>query len=452
MKTLHPTLLLFGILFISVSGCKDRHSSSSSLPEANYPCENGLAAGTFSCDNISLYAHITVEDLGGFRANDIWGWTDPQTNTEYALVGLYDGVAFVDISDPNNPVVIGKLPESTVAAKYNVLNDPDYEACTIGIGSSEMAKNVSQGSAWRDLKVYRDHLYVVSDAQTHGMQVFDLTRLREFDGEALEFDSYSIYTKIANAHNIVINEQSGFAYAVGATNTEFEDCTNGGLHMIDIRDPRHPSFAGCYEDATPPRRRSNSAYIHDAQCVIYDGPDSEHNGKEICFSAAERSAVISDVTDKSNPVTLGFTTNPGMHYAHQGWVTDDHSYYLMNDELDELDLGRNTETHVFDIRDLDNPTFVGSFQHETVTIDHNLYIKENLAYLTNYTAGLRVLKLTDLANANMEEIAFFDTQPSEETEDEVSFTGTWSNYPFFKSGIIIVSDIEDGLFILKPEY
>ena len=80
--------------------------------------------------------------------NDIWGWTDPQTNREYAIVGMSNGTSFVDISNPENPSYLGRLPTQT------------------------------SNSTWRDIKVYQNHAFIVSEASGHGMQVFDLTELR----------------------------------------------------------------------------------------------------------------------------------------------------------------------------------------------------------------------------------------------------------------------------------
>lgn len=416
-----------------------------------YPCEDGMADGKYPCENIGMYAHIPLSEFDTERLNDIWGWTDPQTEKEYALVGLYNGVSFVDVSDPKTPVIVGSLPETSFSAKRLNLETADFEICEFGIGSTPEAKSLTEGSVWRDLKVYDDHLFIVSDAQSHGMQVFDLSGLREFEGTPLTFSEDAIYTKISNAHNIVINEESGFAYAVGATNSVNEefvnDCNEGGLHMIDISNPKAPVFAGCYRNTDAPRRRAGSAYIHDAQCVQYAGPDADYQGSEICFNAAERSVDIADVSDKSNPVHLGFAANPNVQYSHQGWLTEDQAYFIMNDELDELNLGRNTKTHVFDVRDLDNPEFVGSFDHITRTIDHNLYVKKGHTFLTNYTSGLRILENRDLSDAEFTQVGFFDTTPR---NNVVDFQGTWSSYPYFESGIIIVSDIFGGLFILNP--
>lgn len=451
MRVHFPAFYL--ILFFAFVSCKDNSlSQKAAVFTEAFPCEDGLANGIYPCENVGLFAHLTVEELGGNRVNDIWGWTDPQTGTEYALVGLFDGVSFVDISDPNNPIVVGKLNESSVATK---LIGPDAEeafpACTFGIGDSPAAKNVVQGSTWRDVKVYQNHAFVVSDGQLHGMQVFDLTRLRDYDGTTLVFEEDAFYDEFDNAHNIAINEATGYAYAVGVTSAEICGSRNGtGLHIIDINTPKNPTFAGCFIDPETEIEGSLSAgigYIHDTQCLNYEGPDNDHQGKEVCVSSAEGSVVITDVSDKSNPTTIGFSGVTGMQYSHQGWLTEDQRYFLMNDELDETRLGRNTRTYIWDLVDLDNPEFLGYYTHETPTIDHNLYIKDDVVYQSNYTAGLRIFRTENLQNLELDPIGFFDTQPTDETKN---YSGTWSNYPFFESGVLVVSDINDGLFILQP--
>ena len=119
----------------------------------------------------------------------------------------------------------------------------------------------------------------------------------------------------------------------------------------------------------------------------------------------------------------------------------------MNDELDERNLGRGTKTYIWDVRDLDEPEFIGYFEHTTFSIDHNLYIKDNYVYETNYNSGLQILDASDIANANLNRVAYFDTQPM---TDASNFHGTWSNYPYFESGMVVLSDIETGLFIVRP--
>lgn len=464
-------LLFFVLSAMLFAGCEIEHINSESenntqegtnddsfyklVLKENYPCDDGLADKQYPCNNIGLFAHLTPEELGGETVNDIWGWTDPKTGIEYALVGLNDGVSFVSLQDPNHPVVIGKLQESNMAQKLAPIASVEeaFPACVFGIGSSSLAKTVTMGSIWRDVKVFDTYAFVVSDGQIHGMQVFDLTRLRDFNGTFMVFQEDAFYDKLGNAHNIIINEQSGFAYAVGVTSAELCGSRNGtGLHIIDINSPLEPTFAGCYidpETEIPNSINAGVGYIHDAQCVNYEGPDQEHFGKEICFSSAEGSLVITDVTDKTSPNTISYKGHPDMQYSHQGWLTEDQRYFLMDDELDEANLGRYTKTYIWDLKNLDDPIFVGYYTHDTPTIDHNLYIRYNYVFQSNYTSGLRVLKTGDLSAAELTLFAYFDTQPSDQS---VNFKGSWSNYPYFESGIVIVSDIYDGLFVLKPNF
>ena len=132
------------VLCLCALSCKDKGNDT---PIANFPCDNGLASDIYECSNIDLYSVVSAEELGGNNLNDIWGWTDSQTNKEYALVGLTDGISFVDVTDPNTPIVIGKLNESTTASKFKIpVDDISYAACAVGIGDTEYAKSNTQAS------------------------------------------------------------------------------------------------------------------------------------------------------------------------------------------------------------------------------------------------------------------------------------------------------------------
>ena len=382
-------------------------------------CEDGTAYA-FSCKDVDLVSFISVADISttrGVKMNDLWGWTDPETGTEYVLAGRNDGTVFLDISNPSMPVYVGELPKTAS----------------------------SPGSVWRDIKVYKDHAFIVADAAGHhGMQVFDLRQLRDADPTEMPitYSESAHYDGIHSAHNIVINEETGFAYSVGSSSGG--TTCGGGLHMIDIREPLNPTFAGCFADEST--GRSNTGYTHDAQCVIYKGPDVEHQGKEICFNANETALSIADVSDKENPIALSTAGYPNVGYMHQGWLTEDHKYFFTNDELDELqDKVSNTRTLIWNVEDLDDPQLAKEFLLSTIASDHNLYIQDDFMYQSNYISGLRVLDITDVENP--QEVGYFDTVPL--GEDVPSFGGSWSNYPFFKSGIIAVTSNAEGVFLLK---
>ncbi len=382
-------------------------------------CDQGTAA-RFDCSAVDLLSFLPVSAMGGTRGvevNDVWGWTDPDTQREYALVGRYDGTSIVDITDPLNPVYVGNLPLHAGA----------------------------WGNVWRDIKVYEDHAFIVSDgAGPHGMQVFDLRQLRGVRNAPVEFTETAHYDRINSAHNIVINEETGFAYSVGSSQGG-ETC-GGGLHMIDIREPGNPTFAGCFADATTGRRKTG--YSHDAQCLLYDGPDMTYRGHEICFGANETALSIADVTDKSNPVAVSMAEYPNVGYSHQGWISEDHRYFFMNDELDELQ-GKvtGTRTLVWDITDLDDPILASEFYGTTEASDHNLYVRDNLMYQSHYFAGVRIVDVSDPVNPR--EIGYFDTVPGD--NNKPGFGGSWSNYPYFKSGVLVVTSGREGMFVLKKK-
>lgn len=412
MKAFARTLyvLLLSAIFSACGGDSAAPAAAPAPPPASALgvgpeiCSNGSAGG-FPCSGIDLRKRMPIAAMDGTGGNDIWGWFDAQSGKEYALMGLENGTAFIDVSNPEAPVFLGRLPTATVA------------------------------SPWRDIKVYQDHAYIVADnAGAHGMQVFDLTRLRDQVG-AQTFSADLVYSDFESAHNIAINEDTGFAYVVGT-----ETC-GGGLHMIDISTPINPLFAGCHFVVSEPHPGT-----HDTQCVIYQGPDAEHANREICINSDLDRVSIVDVTDKGATVTISTATYPQLGLVHQGWLTEDHRFFLLGDEGDESNFGVPTRTHVFDLSDLDNPQYVFAYEAATFAIDHNLYVLGNRVFQANYESGLRVLEFADLANRELMEIAFLVTYP---TNISGGFPGAWSVYPYLPSGNIIVSDGTNGLFILS---
>ena len=362
-------------------------------------CVGGLA-GAYPCLNTDLASRVTPAAMGGSAANDIWGWRDPVTGTEYAIVGLKEGTAFVDLSDPYHPVVTGTLPSSTG-------ND-----------------------VRRDVRTWGDHAYVVSQASGHGLQIFDLTTLRTAPAGST-FAATATYLGFGIAHNISVNLDTGYAYVQGS------DTCSGGPHVLDLTDPVAPAFAGCV---------SEDGYSHDGQCVTYHGPDADYLGREICFQSNIDALTIFDVTVKASPVLVSRNTYAGSSYAHQGWPTDNHRWFLLGDEFDERDFGHGTRTWIWDLSDLDAPVLQG-FDEQGESIDHNLFVQGEHVFQANYTSGMRVLRMGDLSQLELGRVASFDTWPS---NDALTFKGAWGVYPFLPSGNVIVSDRSRGLFVLTP--
>ena len=374
-------------------------------------CAEG-AVESFDCNDIELLAYIPIslltapEAARGIRANDNWGWTDSETGREYALVGRNDGTSFIDITDPTNPVLIGDLPKTP---------------------------NTPRSQLWRDIKTYGDHAFIVADgAGAHGMQVFDLARLRDVLDPPVVFDPDLLYqgdglNVVESSHNIIINEETGFAYLTS------RGCA--GMHMVDISEPMEPTFVGCSEPGG----------THDAQCIVYRGPDESYRGREICLRMSGNRFQISDVTDKSSPLELSTASHPNPAYMHQGWVTEDHRYFIMDDESDVIAGNvETTRTLIWELDDLEDPILVKEFFGSLPASAHNLYVKGDFTYQANYRYGLHILDISDPLNPV--EVGMFDTSPF---ETGPGFGGAWSTYPFFDSGTILVTSMQEGLFMLK---
>ncbi len=333
-------------------------------------------AGGFPAENVSLYSHLTLEDLGAKFAEDCWGYTSP-SGREYAIIGLSQGPGFVEITDPTNPVIV------------DIVN--------------------TQNKA-RDMKVYGHSVYTSSEGGP--LNVIDMSRIDE--GIVTLVNSFPE----GGTHNVVVDEVSGFLYlAIG-----------GPLVALDLANPEVPVFAGIWDGQT-----------HDAQVVTYT--QGKYAGRQIAFVFAgwDGTLDIVDVTDKSSMFLMGSTSYPNATYTHQGWLSDDRHYLYVDDEIDGIQ-----RTSIFDVSDLSNPTFISDFSSTVQTsIDHNLYVRDGFIFEANYTSGLRVFNACDPVNPV--EVGFFDTFPG---NDNAEFSGAWSNYPFFPSGTVIISDRSGGLFVL----
>lgn len=403
------------------------------IATAQTPCVNGFATvggKSYPCNGLTLQSYISAATMGAAEAQDSWGWTDPQSGKEYAIVALDNGTAFVDISNPTSPKYLARL-------------------------NSQVAS-----SLWRDVKVYKNFAFIVSDANgNHGMQIFDLKRLRTLTGSPavtytksqtdgnLYWDGTQSFKK-GSAHNIVINEVSGYAYILGS-----QGFNSGGPIIVKLDSNNN----GIPNDPVIVKLYSTLGYCHDAEVVTYDGPDPDYQGREImigAFSGSNKIEII-DFTNKNNPIAISSVTYTSQFYTHQGSFTKDKRFFIAGDEKDEELAGLNTRTLVFNVEDLDNPTLFYTYSGPTPAIDHNGYVRGNRFYLANYAAGVRIMKVDGLYNQtpSMTEINYFDCFPQ---NNNASFNGTWNVYPYFTSGNLVATGFGDGningdggLFVIK---
>ncbi|KAI5803614.1 hypothetical protein DFH27DRAFT_481285 [Peziza echinospora] len=376
-------------------------------------CTNGKS-GVYSCSNVDMHGFLSHQALGSTtrEGNDIWGWVDPTSKREFVVAGQTDGTAFAEVLADGSLKYWGRLPTATVS------------------------------SIWRDVKVINGYAYIGAEASGHGLQVFDLRKLLTLTA-AKTFTTSEVtarHTGFGNSHNIVAHEATNTIYAVGSNKC------SGGLYMLDVSNPAKPVSLGC---------ASTDGYVHDAQCVIYSGPDTTYKGKEICFGYNEDTLTIYDVSIKTSIKIISRTAYSGSSYTHQGWLANAaQTHLLLDDELDEQDNNlSNTTTYIWDITKLSKPVLTGNYKSTTKSIDHNLYVVGTKAYMSNYASGLRIVDISTVASqptgAGMKEVGYFDVYPEDDASPGNIFNGAWSVYPYFPSGFVVINSIERGVFSVK---
>ncbi|ROT38943.1 hypothetical protein SODALDRAFT_276544 [Sodiomyces alkalinus F11] len=423
--------------------------NSSHWPRLSYTkCVNGYAEAVpgdplhkFKCRNIDLYDFINHATLGspnteyrGKSGSSSWGWTDPESGREFIVSGMYDGCAMIEILPEGRMLHLGFLP------KYSPVSDRAY---------------------WTEIRPYRHYMLIGSELADHGVQIFDMRKLLDIDpAEApVTFDNDKDLTghfietlPLGRSHNVVVNEEANYAAAVGVTPRN-QGCM-GGLYFFSLEDPSNPVPLGC---------DGKDGYVHDAQCLIYRGPDEKYFGRDICYGYNEDTLTIYDVTDKSDTKIISRTSYEGAEYTHQGWVNDLNwqEWLFMDDEYDEVDKSGPAGdgypvTYIWDIRSLENPKQTGLYKGTVKSIDHNQYVVGDLIFQSNYAAGLRVYDISsvpeDPTGNGVCEIAYFDIYPEDDDLPGggiIEFSGSWSSYAMFPSGFVFINTIERGGYLVK---
>lgn len=410
-------------------------------------CEDGMAAGVFPCHKVDLDAFVPLTDLDVTFVNDIWGWEDNVTGMQVAIVGAIEGTVFLDVTDGRNPVHLGTLPPPS-----SVAGDP--------------------GNLWGDIRVYQDVAYIGSEALNFdellagdvsggfGVQIVDLAQFRGATG-AVDVELADRIDEISQSHNLSINVDTGRLYVLGSIAHDTPCAQDvgfpvplgtGGAVVYDLTDPLEPGMIGCLD---------LDMYNHDVQCVVYHGPDADYTGREICVGSNEMAVRVYDATDIDDVQVLGtleyldvdFTddTSDGLfpgapaYYTHQGWFSEDHTFFFLGDELDEAQQGSPRTTYIWDFTDLDAPQLVSNFTDGNTSIDHNMFVLEGLLYQANYTAGLTIYDAWKAGQGRLTQRGYFDTFP---VDDRTDFFGAWGTYPYFGDGKVVVTSSDEGVFVL----
>jgi len=371
-----------------------RKFTFSALAAAVVACLAPTSQAQFTSNKVRLAANINLTTFNASSGNSCWGYISP-SGREYALMGLSNKLAFVEITDPDHP---------------------DWFA-SINHGSS----------TWADIKVYEDVAYLVTERSESGIQVIDMSNI---DAASNRVTLVRTIASPGRSHTITVDTTSGFLYTVGSRESP------GTTTCWDLTNPLNPVRVGV--DSI-----TGNTYVHEGMAMTYP-QNSAYPGKQVLFaSSAFDGLMIWDVTNKNLPVLMDTVQYPMLGYTHQAWISADLKYLYLDDEFDETTFNIPSRTIVFDVQNLNNSNYVTDYTNGNSSIDHNLYIRDGYIFNSNYTSGLRIWS-AHLDPLNPTEVGWFDTHPE---SDVPEYEGLWSNFPFFPSGTVIGSDINRGLFI-----
>lgn len=336
----------------------------------------------FAPDPEPLHVELLSQLSYDQTSADCWGYVDAQ-GREYAVMGLEKGVSIVDITDPRN--------------------------------ISECAFIAGATSFWREMKTLDNYLYAVTEGAGGGLQIIDLS------GLPTSATLVNTYTGFSTAHNLYIETGARMAYVVGS------NLGNGGIRILDLNNPVSPVEVGAWTDT----------YVHDIHV---------RGNIAWAFNGSAGGAIL-DVANPSSIQVLGYFSYPGLGYTHSGWISEDLRYLAVCDEFDELD------GHVANTRVLFFERVGSTWQYQLLSeytgpnsaIDHNIFIKGDFAYLSNYTYGFTLIDFGSKTTPIL--AAHYDTHIE---DDHEVFEGAWGVYPLLPSGIVLISDINRGLIVLRP--
>jgi len=355
---------------------------------------SGLSAAQYPRNGVRLLSQVSLDQFPGSPTSGaaIYGYTSA-SGREYATIGIRNGTAIVEVTNPSVPIVRAHIP--------------------------------GPSSLWHENVVLGDFCYSVTEGGG-GIQIIDL---RNIDlGVATLVATYA-GNGLDNVHTI---------QADPSTNRLFVNGSNRDFVVLDATNPTALVEVG----------RWTTKYVHD--CVIRNFTSGPYAGKQIGFFFCGVSGLyIVDVTDPGTMVDRGslnyYPQAQVNFYCHSGALTQDGRYLMVNDEFDEnRSLTPSCTTIVVDVADLDNPTVVNRFASGVNTIDHNSHLRDGFLYLSAYKAGMRVYNAQN--PVSLFEVGFFDSYP--QSTNANSYDGNWGVYAGFASGNVVISDINSGLFVL----
>jgi len=357
----------------------------------------------FSSQNITLLSQwdnpATIsEPYYDIRYNSVWGWVDTQDNKEYAIIGSTDGTYFIDVTIPTAPVV------------------RDYVA------------GRRDSCIWREYKTYQTYLYAVSDdGAPNSLQIINMSYLP--DSVHVEYD---LNTLVSRSHSIFIDEANANMYL----NSVYLPANGGHSNMavFSLANPISPVLLRRLEQDYPSNDNVHDSYVRN----------------DTCYASSSYGGLIIYKLNPSNTLTeIGSLSNyePGGAYNHNSALTADSKTLIFADEVPV-----NLTVKSVDVSNFSNLTIVDNFRSTptTTATPHNVFIpngSNTRSVIAYYQDGVQIF---DISNpSNVTRTGFFDTAPSDcPTCPNPNYSGCWGVYVDLPSGIILASDMQDGLFVL----
>ncbi len=321
--------------------------------------------------------------------SNIWGYVDSFGN-EYALVGTQTGLSIVDVTNPASPVLKFQVP---------------------GVNSF-----------WREVQTWGSYAYVTTEGCCPGLQIVNLSNLPASVSSKYWTGTGAVAGQVGRIHSLHIRD--GFAYLNGS------QLFGGAALIVSLADPWNPVYLG----NTAMSLTGNQRYVHD--CFVRNDTLWGAHIYAGFFS-------VMDISNKSNPVLIATQSTPGL-FTHNAWMSDSSTSVLFT--TDEVS---NSYLTSYDVSNTGNISMLDKLQGMpgSGSIIHNTYIRNSYAINSYYKDGITIVDAS--RPGNLITVGRFDTYAQGAGN---GFNGAWGVYPYLPSGNIIVSDIDNGLFVLTPTY
>jgi len=332
--------------------------------------------------------------------NEIWGIA--VNNREFAVIGSTEGTHFIDVTDPNNPEEV-QFVEGAVTGPAIVHRDYHDNGCYLYVVADEPDSNSATSKSTLQIIDIRD--------LPNSLEVI-------YDSDELIF----------RAHNIFIDEANNQLYACIANGTANPNPSFDAMRIFDISDPFNPELIATHNSIDGLSiQQVHDGYFLDNVGYLNLGPGG---------------FAIADFTNPANPVLLGTLDNYiDQGYNHSGWLDQSGKYYYMADENWGL---RMKVVKVDDPTDIEVVGFLDAGSSATTSIPHNQVVACDYLYVSYYYDGLQVYDISDPVNP----VRIIEFETSSEP-DANNYKGAWGVYPFLPSGNILVSDMQEGLFVFE---